>query len=191
MNGIDVRRTDDHHVAFLSGWADAFPENIWIAGVDLRNHPRPREYRLKAAMPTWSGPEGKTSSCIAASFDLHIECVVDDAGQPKGALKVHLETNPYALEKKSGCTSGQWDPGCEACQRRHAAKHLLAQSGAIDFGTWQIAPSRNKLTLAKLPKRLLSQQTSTEQVSAFLKSVMGASEKWANAAIQGWTMWRS
>ena len=189
MDRTDVERTDFHPVAFLRGWAEAFPDSIWIAGIDLRNSPRRGEFRLKAARPSWSGPVATKGISVVESYDFHLECTVGETGKIKGTLKVHLETNPYPLEKRLGCTSGKPSAAYEVCQRRSAAKRRLVETYGQRLGIWQISSESDKLTLLKLPLKHLAKDADVEVIATFLRSHAVALDEWITEALHGWTSW--
>jgi hypothetical protein len=157
MEHTDIERTDNSSVAFLKGWAEAFPEQEWIAGADLRNSPpKPPAVRLKAAKQGWSGSPGKAGASLADSYDIHLECSVDKSGRPLGWLKLHVETLPYNLENQIGCNPNSGSSDCEACRRREAARQRFAALGSDGIGGWEKPSGSGKLTLVQLPLNEIS-----------------------------------
>jgi hypothetical protein len=149
MEHTDIERTDNSSVAFLKGWAEAFPEQEWIAGADLRNSPpKPPAVRLKAAKQGWSGSPGKAGASLADSYDIHLECSVDKSGRPLGWLKLHVETLPYNLENQIGCNPNSGSSDCEACRRREAARQRFAALGSDGIGGWEKPSGSGKLLFA-------------------------------------------
>jgi hypothetical protein len=192
MKPTDVSRTDESDVPFLRGWAVAFPEPRWIAGADRLNRP-PKfpAVRLKAARQSWSGPAGTVSAHVAASYDVHLECDVDEAGVPRGTLKLHMETNPYGLEKRLGCSPNKASFDCEVCQRRLAARKRLVDSQRRRLGEWREPAARDKLVLLKLPLSGVPKHASASEVASYLRSVLLWVDDWVAEAILAWKSWRA
>ena len=191
MERTDIERTDDSSVAFLKGWAEAFPEQDWIAGADLKNSPpKPPAVRLKAAKQHWSGVPGKAGSSLANSYDIHLECSVDESGRPFGWLKLHVETLPYNLENRIGCNPNSGSSDCEACHRREAARQRFAALKGEGIGRWEQPGGSGKLTLVQLSVSEISEIESAAEVTRFLRSAVRTVDEWATAAADGWRAWR-
>ena len=182
MDRDDLRRTDNHPAAFCRGWAEAFPAEFWLAGIDERNIQRPSEYRLKAAKGGWSGPTMRKSGQISESFDFHLECKMTADDLPRGRLLLHLETNPY--EYLGTCKCGNGRPDCEVCRRRHAARERLRATFTDTMGNWALAT--DKLTLVKHSLKEIRESRSSGQIASYLAAIAAPLDRWVEEARLAW-----